>query len=258
MIVSFSNLDFDPNPPGPGAMPSFLQSLFQRPPTSFFVELEGERVQVQRKPIRHLNLRLSAGGELKVSAPLRMSQAFVRGFLEERREWIQTQRAKLAARPAQTSRLYEDGETLPFLGRSLRLHWDPRGQTARAKLDGERLLLRAPATATRAQREAAVLRCLARELLAAAQALLPSRVADLGVETPTLRIRRMRSRWGTCAIRTKVITLALELAWREPEYLNYILVHELAHLRVRTHGPRFKALMDKHVPGWRGLRKGLS
>jgi predicted metal-dependent hydrolase len=85
-----------------------------------------------------------------------------------------------------------------------------------------------------------------------------ARAAALGVPLPSLRIRRMRSRWGSCAIRTRAVTLALELAWREPQYLGYILVHELAHLKERSHGPRFKAILGEHVPGWRVMRRELN
>jgi predicted metal-dependent hydrolase len=129
---------------------------------------------------------------------------------------------------------------------------------AKAGWSGDALLLRAPATATRARREAAVRRWYARELLLAAQALLPQCQAAMGVEASALKVRAMRSRWGSCNIRAKVITLALELARRPPEALEYILVHELAHLQVRSHGKRFKGILDRQLPDWRARRKQLN
>ena len=152
-----------------------------------------------------------------------------------------------------------DGETLPLLGRGVALRVQPRGSVAKADwaADGA-LLLRAPATATRARREAAVRRWYQRELLKAALALLPQRQAAMGVEASGLKVRAMRSRWGSCNTRSRAITLALELARRPPECLEYILVHELAHLRVRSHGKRFKAILDKQLPDWRARRKQLN
>lgn len=236
-----------------------LRLLFPPPPpvASRQLDVEGLSVHLLRKPIRTLNLRLkSPGGAIHVSAPLRLSEARIRAFVLERRAWIERHQAQMAARPPKAELAYADGDAIHVLGQTLTLRLLP-GRSARARIEGTELQLKAPAAATRAQREAAVQRCLARHLLAAAQALLPAKVAALGVPMPALRIRRMRSRWGTCAIRSQVVTLALELVHKEPKFLGYILVHELAHLRVRTHGKLFKSLMDKHVEGWRGLRKQL-
>ena len=70
--------------------------------------------------------------------------------------------------------------------------------------------------------------------------------------------RSMRSRWGSCNSRTRTITLALELARKHREGLEYVLVHELAHLLVRSHGKRFKSILDRHLPDWRLRRKNLN
>ena len=68
----------------------------------------------------------------------------------------------------------------------------------------------------------------------------------------------MTSRWGTCNIQRRHITLALELARRDDELLEYVIVHELAHLFERGHGPAFYAVMDRYLPGWKAKRKELN
>jgi predicted metal-dependent hydrolase len=215
-------------------------------------------VLLTRKRMRSLTLRLKPSDErIHVSAPLRASLRSIRGFVLERRDWIARQRQRLAQRPAKPVPAYADGDSLRVLGQVLTLRQRP-GRLARARIVGDELQLACPVTAALAQRETAIQRCLARHLLDSAQALLPSRVAALGVQRPTLRVRRMRSRWGSCKTREGVITLALALAWHEPATLDYILVHELAHLKERSHGPRFKAILDEHVPGWRALRRELN
>lgn len=77
------------------------------------------------------------------------------------------------------------------------------------------------------------------------------------LDPPTLGIRRMTSRWGTCHVQKRHVTLALELATRPDELLEYVIVHELAHLYVPNHGPEFKALMTRYLPEWRRLRAEL-
>ncbi len=68
----------------------------------------------------------------------------------------------------------------------------------------------------------------------------------------------MTTRWGTCNVKARRITLNLELARREPELLEYVVVHELAHLIEAGHNQRFYAVMDRALPDWRLLRKALN
>lgn len=65
-----------------------------------------------------------------------------------------------------------------------------------------------------------------------------------------VRIQRMTRKWGSCSTRG-TITLALDLADQDPGFQDFVIAHELLHLRVRDHGRVFKALMSAHVPEWR-------
>jgi predicted metal-dependent hydrolase len=80
----------------------------------------------------------------------------------------------------------------------------------------------------------------------------------MGLPMPTLAFRRMTSRWGSCNTQTKRITFNLELGRRDPELLEYVVVHELAHLIERGHNARFYAVMDEYLPEWRILRRVLN
>ena len=99
---------------------------------------------------------------------------------------------------------------------------------------------------------------LRRELKAAVPGLLAYWADHMGLEVPTFTIRRMTSRWGTCNTRAKRITLNLELARREPELLEYVIVHELAHLIELGHNKRFYAVMDRTLPDWKAKRAALN
>lgn len=79
----------------------------------------------------------------------------------------------------------------------------------------------------------------------------------LGVCAGTIVYRNMKSRWGSCQPATGRICINVRLALYPPECLEYVVVHELAHLRERGHGPAFKALMDAALPDWRARRAKL-
>jgi predicted metal-dependent hydrolase len=72
----------------------------------------------------------------------------------------------------------------------------------------------------------------------------------LKTEARIIRVQRMTRKWGSCST-TGIITLADDLASQAVEFQDFVIVHELLHLRVPNHGRLFKALMSAHVPGWR-------
>lgn len=79
----------------------------------------------------------------------------------------------------------------------------------------------------------------------------------LGVRAGALAYRSMKSRWGSCQPSTGRICINTRLALYPPECLEYVVVHELCHLRERGHGPAFYALLDAALPGWRDARDRL-
>jgi len=74
----------------------------------------------------------------------------------------------------------------------------------------------------------------------------------LKVNPRMVRIQDMRRKWGSCSS-TGIVTLAIDLLDQDERFQDYVIVHELLHLRYPSHGRMFKALMSAHVPGWRNL-----
>ena len=74
----------------------------------------------------------------------------------------------------------------------------------------------------------------------------------LRVNPRVVRVQPMRRKWGSCSLKG-TITLASDLADKESGFQDYVIVHELLHLRVRNHSRLFRALMTAYVPGWRKL-----
>lgn len=72
----------------------------------------------------------------------------------------------------------------------------------------------------------------------------------LRVAPRTIRVQRMVHKWGSCSY-IGTITLAADLVEQSPDFQEFVIVHELLHLRVPNHGRLFKALMSVHVPTWK-------
>lgn len=238
-FLDFFRTSAPPRPSGPLRSPTVLV-------------VDDLSVQVRRKSVRTLRLRLGPDAQILVSAPLRSPDAAITAFVRGHRAWIEARRLQVLDQAVQPRLDYQDGDTLPLWGGQVRLRVLTRGKVGRAVLAEFGVLeLRLPEGSSRSKREALVRRWLGRELLAAATARLPAWQGVMGVGTCLLRVRFMSSRWGSCNARTGVVTLAGQLAQKSVEALDYVLVHELAHFKARSHGVRFKSIMDRHLPDWR-------
>jgi predicted metal-dependent hydrolase len=80
----------------------------------------------------------------------------------------------------------------------------------------------------------------------------------MGVKVEKTFYQRMKTRWGSCNYRSNNIRLNTELAKKPPECLEYVVVHEMAHLLEPSHNSRFIALMDQCMPSWRNHREDLN
>ena len=107
--------------------------------------------------------------------------------------------------------------------------------------------------ATRAPVTAAEVESL-RTLLCELNATWAARVREEGV---SWKIRKVKSLWGCCHWRDRYITYNAELARVPRDLVEYVVAHEYTHFAVHNHGPRFYALMDERLPGWRTLRRRL-
>lgn len=74
----------------------------------------------------------------------------------------------------------------------------------------------------------------------------------LRVNPRVIRVQEMRRKWGSCSS-AGTVSFASDLIYQDPRFQDFVIAHELLHLRLPTHGRLFKALMSAHVPGWREL-----
>ena len=109
-----------------------------------------------------------------------------------------------------------------------------------------------PEAATRAEKEAR-----RKALKARIEERLPYIEEVTGLRCSGWTVRDMKSRWGSCNTATNHINLSLMLALRSDAELDYVILHELVHTVVPDHGKNFYAMMDRYMPGWKNIRKGL-
>jgi predicted metal-dependent hydrolase len=199
---------------------------------------------------RSLGLELRADGSLTVAVPRGLTLTVIRQFVESRRAWIEAKRA-LLAEAAQARRALVPGARLPYLGRELTLEHRPAART-RCRGEGDTLIVAAHPDRLHAAIEAWYRRAARHHFAARVAHYAP----QVGRAPRALSIRAQRSRWGSCSSRG-----ALSFNWRllqaAPEILDYVVVHELCHLLVPNHSPRFWAEVARVLPDYAARRAAL-
>ncbi len=181
---------------------------------------DGVPVEVERKRVRRLNLRVRADGSAHLSIPARCSLAEAQRFLDAHEAWLHDHVRRREARSAESG----DG-LVPLWGVLVPL---PAGTTP-DELYRAALAARLPEVAARME-------------------------AALGARASGWQLHSMSTRWGSCTPKTARIRVNVRLAAYPPTCLDYVVAHELTHLLEPSHNERFHALLAGAYPDERGAR----
>ena len=220
--------------------------------------LDGIPAQICYKNIKNLYLRVR-DGYIELSVPQRMAQRDLENFVRRRRAWIDERLRLLRVRAEKSAPLYAEGERIRLWGQEYPLVCVllTRGKAYAEYADGT-IVLHAAQTADVNVRRAAIEALYRAELAAAVEREAPACETVVGKYAALWRIRAMKTRWGSCNVRTAAITLNLQLAQYDVRALRYVITHELTHLWVRGHDARFYARMDRYFPNWQNVRRELN
>ncbi len=220
------------------------------------IDISGIDVQINKKNIKNMHLSVKPPlGNVVVSAPLLMSQKSIENFVRLNFGWIKKQQEKFANQPRMTVRQYVSGETYYIWGKQYFLEFVP--STKRLfKIDGNKIILQMKETSSVEQRERFVREELRKILIEQLNRLIPKWQEITNLYCDSFQTKYMLTRWGTCNAKAKRIWINLQMVEKPLECLEYVILHELTHLKVSNHGKDFIAHMDKYMPDWKA-RKNL-
>ena len=224
------------------------------------IEVSGIPVEIVRKEIKNLHVGVyPPSGRVRVAVPLRLDDEAVRLAVISRLGWIRRKQAEFEGQVRQSQREFVTGESHYFEGRRYRLDVIERDAPPTVKLlNNTTLELGVRPNSDREAREAVLHRWYRRHLRNQLPPLIAKWGQKLGVTVEDVRIKKMKTLWGSCNTEAKRIWLNLELAKKPSSCLVYILVHEMVHLLERHHNDRFRELMDNFIPQWRTYRDELN
>lgn len=239
----------------------------------------GIEYELKRKRITRMHIYIKSDGRVVVTAPISLPERKIEVFIHDKEGWIRKHQKKAEERPAQEKMQlrYESGEELFFWGKQYGLTVITEEGRTRSRLE----LIPEPVPGEESFEEAAfreaklfvpesfmgpggkdkrarvVIRKYKEILEREAEPVLDKWSSLTGLNYDSWHTRYMKSRWGSCIHESKRICLNIRLAERSFQCLDYVALHEIAHIKEPNHGPRFKAILDRYMPSWREAEKSL-
>ena len=218
---------------------------------------EGREItyQLERKPVKNLNLRICKDGSVYVSANKFVSPSEIDAFVISKGTYVLRAVDKfheMALKRPQPKR-YVSGETFCIQGRGLRLSVTQASKDVISS-DGVYIYLSVKDPENLQKKQRMVTKFLDRQCKTVYNEILEELYPlfrKYGVAMPVLRIRDMKTRWGSCLVKKGVITLNKHLIEAPRNCIEYVIMHELCHFIYPNHSKQFYSFLSMLMPDWR-------
>ncbi|HVK60578.1 MAG TPA: SprT family zinc-dependent metalloprotease [Bdellovibrionales bacterium] len=221
------------------------------------IVLAGRETEVIRKPYRRrMSMTVKLNGLLRITAPVRVSMRELAGFVKSNEAWIEeTLAGYQVLRSAYPKKMYAHGEEFLFLGSKLRLRI-ASARKASVRRVGDDIVVETPETLNREK----IAKHISSFYEKHGRELITSRVEhfskSMNLKYSKLSFRSQKTRWGSCSSKGG-LSFNWRLAIAPPEVIDYVVVHELAHLVHYDHSPKFWALVETQIPEYRRTKGWL-
>lgn len=216
--------------------------------------------EVEWKKIKNIHLTIyPPNARIHVSAPLFMTEEAIHLFLISKQAWIKQKVSQVLNQNRQTPREYVSGENHYFKGQRFRLKVIYHNAPAKVEIQGNEFINLYVREGVTEERKAEIIKEWYREKL---KETLPELIskweAIIGVKANKWSIKQMKTIWGSCNHRTKNILFNLELIKKPLHCIEYVVVHELLHIKVRLHNKEYISLLNKYFPNWKQIKDELN
>lgn len=222
------------------------------------ITVSGLEIAIERKDIKNLHIGVyPPNGKVRVATPLKLNDEAVRLAVISRLSWIKKQQQSFLNQPRQTKREMVSGESHYLFGKRYLL--DVKYENIKYKIVKKhaKLQLFVKENTTRENRLKVLEKYYRDNLNIELNKLINKwlNIIDIGINS--WKIQKMKTKWGSCNIESKRLLFNLELAKVPLDCIEYIVVHEILHLKERHHNDNFKTLMDKYISDWQNRKENL-
>jgi predicted metal-dependent hydrolase len=222
-----------------------------------FDKVPAPEIKIVKKDVKHINLKVKPNGEVILTAPTDSNERDIEYVLKKRADWIDKKIAFFDAHRDVSEKEYVSGENFCYLGRNYRLKVIECRDLEGVKLQRGYLQVFVKNTAN-VERKKKLLRAWYSEkaqihFMKAIEKYKPI----VKQEIETVRIREMKTRWGSCNPSKGYININLKLIEKSTECIEYVVFHELAHLVHADHSVKFYNYLNLFMPDWKKRKERL-
>lgn len=223
------------------------------------IQLGKISILVARKNIKNVHLTVHPpDGRVTLTAPTKTRSDVLRAYAISKLAWIKCQQKKLEGQARDKPRRFIERESHYVWGRRYLMTVVQEDVKPTVSLSNKRINLVIRPGSSEVKRAEVVHQWHKSLMHEVVPDLIKKWEQKLGVKVSSYYLQRMKTRWGSCNCERGNIRLNTELVKKPRDLLEYVVVHEMAHLLESSHSNRFVALLDKHYPSWREARLELN
>jgi len=213
-------------------------------------------VQVIKKDVKHINLKVKPNGEVILSVPKNTTQKDIEYVLKKRADWIAKKKAYFELHKNEKEKEYVSGENFCYLGKNYRLKVIEANEECVKLQRGYIQLFVKDKLNTKRKKELIEFWYKQRAKIYFDKVILKYKPI-INQDVKSLKIRKMKTRWGSCNAFKKYINLNLKLIKKPKECIEYVIFHELAHLIYPNHSNKFYNYLDTYMSDWKRRKERL-
>lgn len=223
------------------------------------IQLGDITIDVEIKEIKNIHLSVHPPhGRVRISAPARMDLDTIRVYAISKLTWIKKQQKKITQQLREEPRDFINRESHYYNGKRYLLTVIEENAPPKVVIQHSTLELYVRPGTSAEKCKTIIEKWYRSQLKAVIPSLIEKWEKITNVQVAEFGIKKMKTKWGTCNREAKRIWLNLELAKKPPEYLEYVIVHEMVHFLERRHNDRFVSFMNEYLPKWSSYREELN
>jgi predicted metal-dependent hydrolase len=224
--------------------------------------IAGIDIELIKKDIKNLHLAVyPPDGRVRLAVPDGINENTLEMYVISKLSWIRRQQRYFVKQNRQSPREFVNRETHYLFGRKYLLRVNELDSVKKPVIElksKNHIDMTVSKDAVIDIRKKAMDTWYREQLRVILDELVPKWESILRVKTNTVKVYSMRTKWGSCNTDKKNIMFNVELAKKPVKCIEYVIVHELAHLLDKKHGDAFHAIMNRYLPNWRLLREELN
>ena len=213
------------------------------------------QIKIIRKSVKNLILKIRPNGEIEVTAPKKLSENYIREFILRKTSWIEKKLKEIEKRKTKEIS-YLNGEKIFYLGKEYNFFVEKNEKDYVEKKDDENKITLFTKFSDNLEMKKEIMNSWYREEgKKVFTPILEKYLSLTGKKINKLTVKTLKSNWGSCNYKKGYINLNSEMMKRDIKFIEYVILHEIAHLEYPDHSRNFYGYIEKFMPDWKERKK---